>query len=194
MQRHGIGGESRRSAPAGTHRLGRGCSPTRPWAPAAAATPAIAQILGSQSTRGTASTSASREPHAALHRPRLPSAASQRPQRPARRAAPGSASGIRLQRPGAPTTPTSLPTLIIAADGLGSRFRSKVRRHLPARYRSAPLLLRLAGLRRNCSDAFTFAFETARGWFRAHAYRFDGTTPTFIVGRPTVWRATGWSR
>jgi anthraniloyl-CoA monooxygenase len=82
--------------------------------------------------------------------------------------------------------------LIIAADGLNSRVRTK--------YQST--FLPDTDLRQcrfvwlgthKLFDAFTFAFEkTEWGWFQAHAYRFDADTSTFIVEAPeTVWRAAG---
>ncbi|MBS0446847.1 MAG: bifunctional salicylyl-CoA 5-hydroxylase/oxidoreductase [Proteobacteria bacterium] len=82
--------------------------------------------------------------------------------------------------------------LIIAADGLNSRIRS----------RYAETYEPDIDLRRNRFvwlgtkkrfEAFTFAFEkTEWGWFQAHAYRFDEDTSTFIVETPEeVWRAAG---
>jgi anthraniloyl-CoA monooxygenase len=82
--------------------------------------------------------------------------------------------------------------LIIASDGLNSRFRARY----AATYKPDIDL-------RDCRfvwlgthklfEAFTFAFEeTEWGWFQAHAYRFDDTTSTFIVETPErVWRAAG---
>ena len=82
--------------------------------------------------------------------------------------------------------------LIIAADGLNSRIRTKY----AATYQPDIDL-------RHCRfvwlgthklfDAFTFAVEqTEWGWFQAHAYRFDADTSTFIVEAPeSVWRAAG---
>ena len=82
--------------------------------------------------------------------------------------------------------------LIIAADGLNSRVRSKY----AASYQPDVDL-------KNCRfvwlgtsklfEAFTFDFQqTEWGWFQAHAYRFDDTTSTFIVEAPeAVWQAAG---
>ena len=82
--------------------------------------------------------------------------------------------------------------LIIASDGLNSRIRT---RHAATYQPDIDL--------RDCRfvwlgthklfEAFTFAFEeTEWGWFQAHAYRFDGSTSTFIVEAPErVWRAAG---
>ncbi len=82
--------------------------------------------------------------------------------------------------------------LIIAADGLNSRIRSKY----AATYQPDIDLRRCRfvwlGTKKRF-DAFTFAFEkTEWGWFQAHAYRFDADTSTFIVEAPEeVWRAAG---
>ncbi len=82
--------------------------------------------------------------------------------------------------------------LIVAADGLNSRIRSKY----AASFRPDMDLRRnrfvWLGTHRRF-DAFTFAFErTEWGWFQAHAYRFDADTSTFIVETPEpVWRAAG---
>jgi len=82
--------------------------------------------------------------------------------------------------------------LIIACDGLNSRFRSKY----AATYQPDIDLRRCRFVwlgTKKLFDAFTFAFEkTEWGWFQAHAYRFDETTSTFIVETPDeVWRAAG---
>ncbi|MBW8831843.1 MAG: bifunctional salicylyl-CoA 5-hydroxylase/oxidoreductase [Burkholderiales bacterium] len=82
--------------------------------------------------------------------------------------------------------------LIIAADGLNSRVRSKY----ASVYQPDVDLrqCRFVWLGTNkLFDAFTFAFEkTEWGWFQAHAYRFDDNTSTFIVETPeTAWRAAG---
>jgi anthraniloyl-CoA monooxygenase len=82
--------------------------------------------------------------------------------------------------------------LVIASDGLNSRFRTKY----AATYQPDvdTRLCRFVWLgTRKLFEAFTFAFEeTPWGWFQAHAYRFDDTTSTFIVETPeSVWRAAG---
>jgi anthraniloyl-CoA monooxygenase len=82
--------------------------------------------------------------------------------------------------------------LILAADGLNSRIRSRY----AATYQPDVDLrqCRFVWLgTHKLFDAFTFAFEkTEWGWFQAHAYRFDDTTSTFIVETPeAVWRAAG---
>ncbi|HEY1091143.1 MAG TPA: bifunctional salicylyl-CoA 5-hydroxylase/oxidoreductase [Burkholderiaceae bacterium] len=82
--------------------------------------------------------------------------------------------------------------LIIAADGLNSRLRSKY----AATYQPDIDLRQCRFVWLGTSkrfDAFTFDFQrTEWGWFQAHAYRFDGETSTFIVEAPEdVWRAAG---
>ncbi|MBT9501650.1 MAG: bifunctional salicylyl-CoA 5-hydroxylase/oxidoreductase [Burkholderiaceae bacterium] len=82
--------------------------------------------------------------------------------------------------------------LIIAADGLNSRIRSKY----AATYQPDVDLrqCRFVWLgTRKLFDAFTFDFQrTEWGWFQAHAYRFDADTSTFIVEAPEpVWKAAG---
>lgn len=82
--------------------------------------------------------------------------------------------------------------LVIASDGLNSRFRTKY----AATYQPDvdTRLCRFVWLgTRKLFEAFTFAFEeTEWGWFQAHAYRFDDSTSTFIVETPErVWRAAG---
>jgi anthraniloyl-CoA monooxygenase len=82
--------------------------------------------------------------------------------------------------------------LIIAADGLNSRIRTKY----ASTYQPDIDLRRCRFVwlgTHKLFEAFTFAFErTEWGWFQAHAYRFDDTTSTFIVEAPEpVWRAAG---
>ncbi|MBV8501765.1 MAG: bifunctional salicylyl-CoA 5-hydroxylase/oxidoreductase [Paucibacter sp.] len=82
--------------------------------------------------------------------------------------------------------------LVIAADGLNSRIRSKY----AASYQPDVDLrqCRFVWLGTNrLFDAFTFDFQkTEWGWFQAHAYRFDADTSTFIVEAPEdVWRKAG---
>jgi len=82
--------------------------------------------------------------------------------------------------------------LIIAADGLNSRLRSKY----AATYQPDIDLRQCRFVWLGTSklfEAFTFDFQqTEWGWFQAHAYRFDGNTSTFIVEAPeSVWQAAG---
>lgn len=85
--------------------------------------------------------------------------------------------------------------LIIAADGLNSRIRTRY----AATYQP-DIDLRLCRFvwlgTRKLFEAFTFAFEeTEHGWFQAHAYRFDENTSTFIVEtREDTWLAAGLDR
>jgi anthraniloyl-CoA monooxygenase len=82
--------------------------------------------------------------------------------------------------------------LIIASDGLNSRFRAKY----ADTYRPDVDLRKCRFVwlgTHKLFEAFTFAFEeTDAGWFQAHAYRFDDDTSTFIVEAPEeVWQRAG---
>jgi anthraniloyl-CoA monooxygenase len=82
--------------------------------------------------------------------------------------------------------------LIVAADGLNSRIRSKYAATFQPDVDVRKCRFVWLGTHKRF-DAFTFAFEhTEWGWFQAHAYRFDRDTSTFIVETPDdVWRAAG---
>ena len=82
--------------------------------------------------------------------------------------------------------------LIIAADGLNSRIRTKYAATFRPDIDQRRCRFVWLGTHK-LFDAFTFAFEkTEWGWFQAHAYRFDESTSTFIVEAPEeVWRAAG---
>ena len=82
--------------------------------------------------------------------------------------------------------------LILAADGLNSRIRSKYAATFEPDVDLRQCRFVWLGTHK-LFDAFTFAFEeTEWGWFQAHAYRFDDSTSTFIVEAPeAVWRAAG---
>lgn len=82
--------------------------------------------------------------------------------------------------------------LVIAADGLNSRIRSKYAATFQPDVDLRQCRFVWLGTHQ-LFDAFTFAFEkTGWGWFQAHAYRFDDDTSTFIVEAPEpVWRAAG---
>jgi len=82
--------------------------------------------------------------------------------------------------------------LIIAADGLNSRIRSKYAAAFQPDIDLRQCRFVWLGTHK-CFEAFTFAFEkTEWGWFQAHAYRFDEDTSTFIVETPeSAWRAAG---
>ena len=82
--------------------------------------------------------------------------------------------------------------LIIAADGLNSRIRTRYAAAFQPDIEVRDCRFVWLGTEK-LFDAFTFAFEeTPWGWFQAHAYRFDQHTSTFIVETPDrVWRAAG---
>ena len=82
--------------------------------------------------------------------------------------------------------------LIIAADGLNSRIRTKYADTFQPDVELRQCRFVWLGTHK-LFDAFTFAIEpTEWGWFQAHAYRFDADTSTFIVEAPEhVWRAAG---
>ncbi len=73
--------------------------------------------------------------------------------------------------------------LILAADGLNSRIRSKYASSFQPDTDLRQCRFVWLGTNK-LFDAFTFAFEkTEWGWFQAHAYRFDENTSTFIDRR-----------
>lgn len=82
--------------------------------------------------------------------------------------------------------------LIIAADGISSRIRSKYAEVFQPDIVTRPNRYIWLGTTK-LFDAFTFLFErTEHGWFQAHVYKFDGQTTTFIVECPeAVWKAHG---
>jgi len=82
--------------------------------------------------------------------------------------------------------------LIIASDGLNSRFRTKYAETYVPDIDMRHCRFVWLGTHK-LFDAFTFAFEkTPVGWFQAHAYRYDDETSTFIVEAPEqVWQAAG---
>jgi anthraniloyl-CoA monooxygenase len=82
--------------------------------------------------------------------------------------------------------------LIVAADGLNSRLRTKYAAAFEPDVDVRRCRFVWLGTHKRF-DAFTFAFEhTPWGWFQAHAYRFDRDTSTFIVEtRDEAWRAAG---
>ena len=85
--------------------------------------------------------------------------------------------------------------LVIASDGLNSRFRAKYAETFQPDIDLRQCRFVWLGTHK-LFDAFTFAFEkTQWGWFQAHAYRFDDETSTFIVEAPEqVWAAAGLDR
>jgi anthraniloyl-CoA monooxygenase len=82
--------------------------------------------------------------------------------------------------------------LVIAADGLNSRIRSRYADSFQPDIDTRKCRFVWLGTKKHF-PAFTFAFEdTEFGWFQAHAYQYDGETSTFIVETPEeVWRKAG---
>jgi anthraniloyl-CoA monooxygenase len=71
--------------------------------------------------------------------------------------------------------------LVIASDGINSRFREAYKEHLDVDIDMRPNKFLWLGTNK-IFDAFTFIFkETPAGWVWVHAYRFDNETSTFIV-------------
>ncbi|MGE0802508.1 MAG: bifunctional salicylyl-CoA 5-hydroxylase/oxidoreductase, partial [Lautropia sp.] len=85
--------------------------------------------------------------------------------------------------------------LLIAADGLNSRIRTKYQHVYQPDIDMRDCRFVWLGTHK-LFDAFTFAFEeTEHGWLQVHAYRFDQETSAFIVEMPDrVWRAIGMDR
>jgi anthraniloyl-CoA monooxygenase len=83
--------------------------------------------------------------------------------------------------------------LVIAADGVNSRFRDKYAAHfgVDADVRANKFVW--LGTHK-VFDAFTFVFEqTEHGWIWIHAYRYDQSTSTFIVEcSEDTWRRFGF--
>ena len=71
--------------------------------------------------------------------------------------------------------------LVIASDGINSRFREAYKEHLDVDIDVRPNKFLWLGTNK-LFDAFTFIFkETPAGWVWVHAYKFDNETSTFIV-------------
>ncbi len=83
--------------------------------------------------------------------------------------------------------------LIIASDGLNSRFRERYAEHFRPDIDVRRNKFVWLGTRQRF-DAFTFAFErTEHGWIWAHAYQFDDETSTFIAEcSPETWDRFGF--
>ncbi len=76
---------------------------------------------------------------------------------------------------------TSAYDLVVAADGINSRVRTRYADHFKPDIDVRRCKYVWLGTRQRF-DAFTFAFvKTEHGWFQAHAYQFDEDTSTFIV-------------
>jgi anthraniloyl-CoA monooxygenase len=82
--------------------------------------------------------------------------------------------------------------LIVAADGINSRIRTRCAAHFQPEIELRSNRFIWLGTHRLFA-AFTFIFvPTEFGWFQAHAYRFDSDTSTFIVETTeAAWRAAG---
>ncbi|MBV7535989.1 bifunctional salicylyl-CoA 5-hydroxylase/oxidoreductase [Duganella sp. sic0402] len=82
--------------------------------------------------------------------------------------------------------------LVIAADGLNSRLRTRYADSYQPQIEQRHCRFVWLGTHKKF-DAFTFAFkQTEHGWFQAHIYQYDAGTSTFIVETPEhVWRAAG---
>lgn len=85
--------------------------------------------------------------------------------------------------------------LVIAADGLNSRLRTRYEPHFGVDLDVRRNRFAWFGTTKTF-DAFTFAFEeTAAGWIWAHAYRFEDGLSTFIVEcSPETWAGLGFDR
>ena len=83
--------------------------------------------------------------------------------------------------------------LVIAADGINSRFRDRYAEHFEVDVEVRANKFVWLGTSK-VFDAFTFAFEeTEHGWIWAHAYRFAPDCSTFIVEcSEEVWRNLGF--
>jgi anthraniloyl-CoA monooxygenase len=83
--------------------------------------------------------------------------------------------------------------LVIAADGINSRFRDAQAEHFQVDVEVRANKFVWLGTSK-VFDAFTFAFEeTEQGWIWAHAYRFAPDCSTFIVEcSEAVWRNFGF--
>jgi len=82
--------------------------------------------------------------------------------------------------------------LVIASDGINSRFREAYKEHLDVNIDVRPNKFIWLGTHK-LFDAFTFIFkETPAGWIWVHAYCFDKDTSTFIVEcQESTWQALG---
>ncbi len=80
--------------------------------------------------------------------------------------------------------------LVVASDGINSRFRNKYAAVFKPDVVTRPNRFIWLGTTK-LYDAFNFTFvKTEHGWFQAHVYKFDDKTTTFIVETPeAVWKA-----
>ncbi|GGD72578.1 bifunctional salicylyl-CoA 5-hydroxylase/oxidoreductase [Croceicoccus mobilis] len=84
--------------------------------------------------------------------------------------------------------------LVVAADGLNSRVRSRFADVLKPDVDIRANKFVWLGTRQTFANAFTFIFEkTEHGWIWAHAYQFDADTATFIAEcKEETWNAFGF--
>jgi len=82
--------------------------------------------------------------------------------------------------------------LVIASDGINSRFREAYQEHLDVNIDMRPNKFLWLGTNK-LFEAFTFIFkETPAGWVWVHAYCFDKNTSTFIVEcQESTWQELG---
>lgn len=82
--------------------------------------------------------------------------------------------------------------LVIAADGLNSRIRSRYEATYQPDIDTRACRFVWLGTEKQL-DAFTFSFvENEHGWFQVHAYKFEPGMSTFIVEtRDETWQAAG---
>ena len=82
--------------------------------------------------------------------------------------------------------------LVIASDGINSRFREAYKEHLDVDIDVRPNKFLWLGTHK-LFDAFTFIFkQTPAGWVWVHAYKFNDSTSTFIVEcQQSTWEELG---
>ena len=83
--------------------------------------------------------------------------------------------------------------LVIAADGVNSRFRDAYAPHFDVEIQTRPNYFQWLGTRKHF-EAFNFIFrELAEGWIWAHAYRFEDGLSTFLPEcSPETWERLGF--
>ena len=83
--------------------------------------------------------------------------------------------------------------LVIAADGVNSRFRQAYAPHFDVEIQTRPNRFQWLGTRKHF-EAFNFIFkELDEGWIWAHAYRFEDGISTFIPEcAPDTWERLGY--